>query len=116
MWLLFIEIVAAIIAAIRGWKFIPILIVIGSALLGFALGYMFGTDALLPMAILDWVATISIVIMAIVGRKKPEILPSSDYAAFPNQTRIKCPRCAELIMPDAKVCRYCGYTLKDDES
>ncbi len=25
--------------------------------------------------------------------------------------RKKCPQCAELVMADAKVCRFCGYTF-----
>lgn len=32
-----------------------------------------------------------------------------------NQGRVKCPYCAELIMPEAKVCRFCGREIKSDE-
>lgn len=29
----------------------------------------------------------------------------------PKEVRMPCPQCAELIMVDAKVCRFCGHTL-----
>jgi membrane protein implicated in regulation of membrane protease activity len=41
----------------------------------------------------------SIVIKSIIGHKDKEILEAGMK---------KCPFCAEMIKPDAKVCRYCG--------
>jgi hypothetical protein len=35
-------------------------------------------------------------------------MPASEA---PGQQRIKCPHCAELILVDAKLCRFCGQTL-----
>lgn len=32
-------------------------------------------------------------------------------AAIPAQKRIPCPQCAELILPAAKVCKHCGYSM-----
>lgn len=40
--------------------------------------------------------------------------PTSESTAGHDEGRIPCPRCAEMIMPNAKVCRFCGSNLSDD--
>jgi hypothetical protein len=42
-----------------------------------------------------------VVLLVSAARKK-------DAAAAPADERRKCPHCAEWIMADAKVCRFCG--------
>lgn len=35
------------------------------------------------------------------------------YTPVEINNNIKCPECAELIKPDAKVCKHCGFRLKE---
>ena len=114
MWLLFIEITAAIIATIRGWGFLPILIVIGTVGFGFIAAPILGEDFICVASVIDWVVTIALVVMAITGKKKADEFPTSITIDKSTNNRIKCPSCAELIMPDAKICRFCGYRLQDE--
>lgn len=30
------------------------------------------------------------------------------------QRRVPCPQCAELVLPAAKVCKHCGYSISKD--
>ena len=116
MWLLVIEVIAAIIAAARGWGVKPFILLGGTMLLGFFLGVMVGPDVIGFMQFIDYAVAVILIIMAVVSPKKQDqqLLEYSTPAGGAN--RIKCPQCAELIMADAKVCRYCGYQLVKKEN
>lgn len=117
MWLLVIEIVMAIVAAARGWKFWPFLIIGSSFVLGLLLGPGATQGTFTFLAIIDWIITAVLIGMAIVGRKKaPEPGEQISSPSGPSSSRVSCPYCAEMILPDAKICRYCGKELNPERS
>jgi hypothetical protein len=42
------------------------------------------------------------------------LAPNYRVVEHPENERVPCPRCAEMIMPNAKVCRFCSNNLNND--
>lgn len=114
MWLFVLQVSLAVIAGLRGWKWIPILILLGIIVFGLLIGAGFGIDAISFMAILDYASVAVFLIMAIVGKKNNPRSEMNKIEITQTDYRIKCPHCAELILPDAKVCRFCGNNLNPE--
>jgi len=72
--------VAATIASSKG----------GSALIGFIVGVLLGP--------------LGIIIAFFLGNEK-----AAAQSQIQSGERKKCPRCAELVQPDALVCKHCGH-------
>lgn len=50
----------------------------------------------------------------IAGRGPKQIRDGIDSSSISqNVNRMPCPECAELIMPEAKKCRFCGALIED---
>lgn len=58
---------------------------------------------------------LSIVVSPVIGLLLVALMPSLKAASMqPDQTthRVPCPRCAELIMPSAAICRFCQTPIE----
>ena len=84
------------------------------------MGYDLDIFGCLPIWV--WVVIIIVMIAATVIRQAIERSQpqKSETSLQPKSTpstvqRIKCPFCAELVMPDALTCRFCGQGLSSHE-
>ncbi|MBI1298533.1 hypothetical protein GC175_26670 [bacterium] len=68
-------------------------------------GFLFGPSALVVVALMDSAskAKSTVVIDSGNADQRPTTLPSV--------ARVPCPFCAELIIPEAKICRFCNRDL-----
>jgi ribosomal protein L32 len=108
--MLALQLVAALIATVRGWKLIPWAVIGIGLLIGLAVGFIFGASHVTKVPIwlgyiLDTTVLGILVIMAVKGRRARE-----KGTTLLSATR--CPNCGELNLPDARQCRWCGQRYK----
>lgn len=71
-------------------------------------GAILALNLLLGWTLVGWVAAL---VWALV---KPETQPAAPFKGTgtnPDDGRMPCPRCAEQIMRQAQVCRFCGHEM-----
>lgn len=114
MWLIVIQVVALIAASIRGWGAKPVIMYGLLLAFSFVAGAMVGPDAMSFLQILDYIIVGVFIVMAIIGKEKEPKKTESQSITPQIQPRIKCPHCAELIMPDANICPFCRREVSED--
>lgn len=114
MWLLVIQVIAVIAASIRGWGAKPIIIYGLTLAISFVAGAVFGSDVIGYFQVVDYILIGVFIVMAIIGKEKVQENNSPSPSHSVTQPRIKCPQCAEWILPDAKICRYCGSKIQSN--
>lgn len=118
MWLFVIQVIAIIAASMRGWGAKPIVIFVLVFVFSFIAGAVAGPDVIGFLQVVDYILIGVFIVMAIIGKEKEQtqkqIISNPQPISAPSQPRIKCPHCAEWIMPDANICRYCGNEVNED--
>jgi len=108
-----IQVLALIAASLRGWGAKPIIIFVLMIVFSFFAGLIAGPDVIGCLQVVDYIIIGVFIVMAIIGKEKEQlqIIGNHQPISTENQPRIKCPHCAEWIMSDANICRYCGNQI-----
>jgi|AntRauTorckE5430_2_1112549.scaffolds.fasta_scaffold00394_10 hypothetical protein len=71
-------------------------------------GFIFGLLGSLGLGIII-ILPAACIVASIKGKSAEKSKARSELNGQDN--RVPCPQCAELIMPNAKICRFCKYNL-----
>lgn len=74
---------------------------------GVALGLLLGPIGLIIVAVMPPGEHASLL-----PKQAPIVVVPSSTATIDTRPRVPCPQCAELIIADANVCRFCGAALR----
>ncbi len=110
MIMLALQLVTALIATVRGWKFTPWVVLGVGLLTEFVFGLILGASHTTNMAVwlgfmIETTVLGILVVMAALGRRA-----RNKGTTLLSATR--CPNCGELNLPEARQCRWCGQRYK----
>ena len=102
---------AAVVAALPDLQLLQSLPPLGPGKLGFQVGDAIFTDLVMTFFIswLIWGLLLAVIVAIIQRFRRRTVAPPGPSSV--QTTTKKCPFCAEIIMAEALVCRYCGRAL-----